>query len=248
MGKYEVKGLPSSAFHFLLHTSYLLLPLLLFRHVPNALTGLRLLLAIVFFALLSIYQYEGRGAWLLNSAFVLYSVALFTDFLDGYLARKWKVEGAFGRITDPFVDKILVLGSFAFFSGKNFVVSEAIRTAPPLPDAHFVAKTITGVAPVVIVILIARELLVTVLRSHAEASGHAFGADRFGKVKMVVQSVTILAILAYVNYLDLWKQLNVERPVTFFRDLCIWTTVIVTVLSCVGYVRRSIALYRKPSP
>jgi len=43
---------------------------------------------------------------------------LVTDFLDGYLARRWKVEGAFGRVVDPFVDKVLVLGSFIFFAGK----------------------------------------------------------------------------------------------------------------------------------
>src|SRR5437588_7415729 len=109
----------------------------MFRHVPNILTGGRLLLAVVFFFLLSFYQHEGRGdPYLLNSAFVIYLVALFTDFLDGYLARKWKVEGAFGRIVDPFVDKVLVLGSFIFFAGKNFVMQEE-RTA--------VVKTITGV-------------------------------------------------------------------------------------------------------
>src|SRR3954463_5264121 len=93
----------------------------MFRHVPNLLTGLRLVLAMVFFVMLAYYQYEGRGdPWFLNIAFMIYLVALFTDFLDGFLARRWHVEGQVGGIGAPFVDKVLVLGSFAFFAGKNF--------------------------------------------------------------------------------------------------------------------------------
>src|SRR5215212_1381737 len=114
----------------------------MFRHVPNALTFGRLVLAAVFFVMLSYYQYEGRGdPTFLNVAFFIYLVALFTDFLDGYLARKWHVEGAFGRVVDPFVDKILVLGSFVFFAGKNFIIPEtAITPAPTM-----VVRTLTGV-------------------------------------------------------------------------------------------------------
>src|SRR3954453_17594938 len=134
----------------------------MFRHVPNLLTGLRLLLAMVFFVMLAYYQYEGRGdPWFLNIAFMIYLVALVTDFLDGFLARRWKVEGQFGRVVDPFVDKILVLGSFAFFAGKNFVIQPAV-----LDQGRTLLRvdTITGVAPGVVVILLARELLVTTFR------------------------------------------------------------------------------------
>lgn len=208
------------------------------KHIPNAITGGRLILAGVFFALLAFYQYERPGSpWLLNIAFVIYCIALFSDFLDGYLARKWKVEGAFGRIVDPFVDKILVLGSFAFFAGKNFVI-------PDYQVAHGV-KTITGVVPAYVIIMLARELLVTALRGVAESDGHSFGAEMAGKVKMVVQSVTILIILAYVNYLDNWGKWEIETYVRYFRDFAIWTTVVITVLSCVGYVRRAITMYSK---
>src|SRR5215216_14361 len=134
----------------------------MFRHVPNLLTVSRLLLALVFFAMLAYYQYEGRGdPWFLNTAFFVYAVALFTDFLDGFLARRWKVEGQFGRVVDPFVDKILVLGSFAFFAGKNFVIQHVIVGAA---HAQYRVDTITGVAPGIVVILLARELLVTTLR------------------------------------------------------------------------------------
>ena len=188
-----------------------------------------------FFFLLSYYQHGGRGdPLLLNSAFAVYLVALITDFLDGYLARRWKVEGAFGRVVDPFVDKVLVLGSFIFFAGKNFVVQEE-HTA--------VVKTITGVVPWMVVLILARELLVTTLRGAAESSGQDFGADLGGKFKMVIQSVTILAILLYVNYFE-GAGGDIERYARYCRDGFIWLTIVATLLSGLSYTQRAIHLYR----
>src|SRR5688572_31192026 len=213
----------------------------MFRHVPNALTASRLLLAAVFFAILSFYQHEGRGdPTMLNIAFVVYLVALITDFLDGYLARRWKVEGAFGRIVDPFVDKVLVIGSFIFFAGKNFIIPE---TAPH-GGTHEVVKTISGVVPAMVVVILARELLVTSLRSLSESSGQAFGAAFSGKLKMVLQSVTILVILVYVNYLPRLNASGLEVAARVFRDACIWATLAITVVSGLMYVQRATTLYR----
>jgi len=213
----------------------------MFRHVPNALTGSRLILAAVFFVLLGYYQYEGRGdPTLLNIAFVVYCVALFTDFLDGYLARRWRVEGPFGRVVDPFVDKVLVIGSFIFFAGKNFIIPE---TAMP-PHPSMVVKTLTGVAPGMVVLILARELLVTSLRGMSEGTGQAFGAAFSGKLKMVVQSITILVILLYVNYFYRFeKGSSIEHYARIFRDVCIWVTILVTVWSGLLYVRRARAIY-----
>lgn len=217
----------------------------MFRHVPNLLTGLRLVLAAVFFGMLAYYQYEGRGdPWFLNTAFVIYLVALFTDFLDGYLARKWKVEGAFGRVVDPFVDKVLVLGSFIFFAGKNFVIQDAIVNEG---QTVHVVKTISGVAPWMVVVLLARELLVTSLRGMAESQGQKFGADMGGKLKMVFQSATILVVLTYVNYygwLDRPEHGLAKGIATWFRDICIWGTVLITLASGWSYIRRGVALYQ----
>jgi CDP-diacylglycerol---glycerol-3-phosphate 3-phosphatidyltransferase len=217
----------------------------MFRHVPNALTAARLVLAAVFFVQLSFYQHEGRGdPWLLNSAFIVYLIALLTDFLDGYLARRWKVEGAFGRVVDPLVDKVLVLGSFIFFAGKNFIIAQ---TATGLEPGTGVVKTVSGVAPGIVVLLLARELLVTSIRGSSEGGGQAFGAAFSGKLKMVFQSVTILVILIYVNYLDRLGSGHAQlRAVGLFcRDFCIWATVGITVLSGLLYVQRAVAMYRR---
>ena len=216
----------------------------MYGHIPNLLTGSRLLLAAVFFALLSFYQYQGRGdPWLLNVAFLIYVVALVTDFLDGYLARKWKVEGVFGRIVDPFVDKILVLGTFIFFAGKNFIIPDPDFATPN----HLVVKTITGVAPMVVVLLLGRELLVTTLRGVAESEGQNFAAQFSGKLKMGFQSGTILAILLYVNYHDWLRDHRLELAARWVRNIGIWGTVAITLLSAMGYVRKAVVLYRKPN-
>ena len=210
--------------------------------VPNLLTTGRLLLAAVFFALLGFYQYEGRGAFispsLLNVAFIIYCVALVTDFLDGYLARRWKVEGAFGRVVDPFVDKVLVIGSFIFFAGKNFII--------PSTAGKYVVYTITGVAPWMVVVILARELLVTSFRGLGEGAGQNFGAAFSGKVKMGFQSATILVVLVYVNYFAPYQdQWHAEQYFRYFRDFCVWGTVVVTVLSGLAYVRRAMIVFQK---
>ena len=148
------------------------------------------------------------------------------------VARKWKVEGTFGRVADPFVDKILVLGSFAFFAGKNFII--------PDPGGHpWVVTTITGVVPAMVVLILARELLVTSLRGQSEASGANFGAAFSGKLKMTIQSVTILVILIYVNYFrdQVWA--------LWIRDFFIWATIVITLISGLLYIQRAVSMHRE---
>ncbi len=215
------------------------------RQIPNLITTARLVLAIVFFTILSWYQYGGRGhSTLLTLGFFICLIAITTDWLDGYLARKWKVESGFGRVVDPFVDKILVLGSFIFFAGKNFIISD-----PSIPQPY-VVKTITGVAPWMVVIILGRELLVTSIRGLAEKAGLRFGADKWGKLKMVLQSVTILVIITYVYFHEVVHQHfpaamgGYDRWAGLFRDVMIWVTLVVTVGSAWGYLKRSVQLMR----
>ncbi len=223
----------------------------MFRHVPNLLTGLRLVLAAVFFFMLSYYQHEGTykrhgDALWLNIAFFVYLIALITDYLDGHLARKWNVEGAFGRVVDPFVDKVLVLGSFVFFAGKNFTIPFHDPNAMPTN-----VTTITGVVPWMVVVILGRELLVTSLRGLSESSGQNFGAQFSGKLKMVFQSITILVILVYVNYRG-WLldkgYVGLEWWAARARDACIWATLLITIFSGALYVRRAMRVYRSSTP
>ena len=78
-------------------------------NIPNAITFSRLILAFVVFALI-----DFTDAWL--TCFAIFIVAVSTDFLDGYLARKWNQVTVLGRILDPFVDKIIVGGTLIFLT------------------------------------------------------------------------------------------------------------------------------------
>ncbi len=205
------------------------------KQIPNALTVSRLILSLVFFVMLALVSFEKHNAPTLymNLATLIYLVAAGTDWLDGYLARKWQATSVFGRVVDPFVDKILVLGAFIYFAGPAFAL---------LRENGWIS--LSGVTPTVVVILLAREFLVTTLRSVAEGSGQNFGAAWSGKLKMVLQCVTIFVILVYVNYRPELIRVDWDSAARIFRDACVWVTVAVTILSALSYLQRSIQLSR----
>ncbi|MEZ6192856.1 MAG: CDP-alcohol phosphatidyltransferase family protein [Phycisphaerales bacterium] len=143
-----------------------------YRQLPNQLTLLRLVLAAVFFVLLNCYRYEADSpAWLLPVAIVVFILAAITDTLDGYLARKWHVESKFGRIMDPFCDKVLVIGAFVYLAGPRFVIPGSVE----IGDIDFFSM-VTGVYPWMVAVILARELLVTAIRGELEGEGVKFGA------------------------------------------------------------------------
>lgn len=202
----------------------------MYRHIPNLITISRLVLTVVFFAVLNVNEREtfARQMW---TGFVVFLLAGGTDFLDGYLARRWKVESAFGRVVDPFVDKILICGAFIFFSSNRFI-SVAAKDLFPAGTAQGLG-TVTGVLPWMAVVLIGREFLITSIRGLAESRGIDFRADWAGKIKMIVQSVAVGAVMVDLACLQKVAWVHVTR------DVCIWTTVVVTVLSATTYIVRA---------
>ena len=89
-----------------------------FTHWPNRITMMRLVGAAVLFVLLALIAERNpadvRG-WI-HISFWLFVVTAATDFLDGWLARRDNLVSAFGRIADPFCDKVLIVGSLVFLS------------------------------------------------------------------------------------------------------------------------------------
>ena len=141
-------------------------------NLPNKITLSRIALAFVLFILLSL-QFGGVQLFADRSTSLWVAAALFTfcvstDWLDGMLARKLNLVTAFGRIADPFADKLLVLGTLIYLI--------------PISDL---------IAPWFVVVLLAREFLVSGLRSYLESRGIPFGARWGGKLKMILQSVLI---------------------------------------------------------
>jgi CDP-diacylglycerol--glycerol-3-phosphate 3-phosphatidyltransferase len=189
-------------------------------NLPNQITIGRLLLAVVFFALLAQYDHRAGQTWLLDVGFVLFVVAALTDILDGYLARKYDQITSLGRILDPFVDKVLVCGTFVLLAGPSFLS----------PDGRHV---VTGVQAWMVVLILGRELLVTGLRGFSESIGRDFGANVYGKAKMWVQSVTAPTIIIVVAH----ERTAFSAPFFYWlRYGLLWLTVIVTTLSMTSYL------------
>lgn len=205
-------------------------PVLQRQHIPNLLTMLRLALAAVFFTLLASYQFGANQAWLLIPAMALFITAALTDTLDGILARRWEVESKFGRIMDPFCDKVLILGAFVLLAGPSFSY-EDFRAVDGLAVVHIVQAS--GVYPWMVVVMLARELLVTGIRGEMEGTGHKFGANLWGKLKMILQSVGVPVVLLIAYLIDI--EFQFARGLTLPRDILVYATVLVTVLSGIPY-------------
>ncbi|MDN3514255.1 MAG: CDP-diacylglycerol--glycerol-3-phosphate 3-phosphatidyltransferase [Candidatus Brocadia sp.] len=169
-------------------------------NLPNRLTLMRLLLAIVFFIFLS-YRYY-------TIALAAFLLAWLTDWLDGYLARKKGLLTDFGRIADPFVDKIIVCGGFILL----------------IQHGHDI------IPPWMVVVIVAREFLVNSLRSYSESRGIEFGATIWGKAKMFIQSLTISIILLFFAYFKHF--IAIKQGIIFM----LWLTVIITLVSGIKYM------------
>jgi len=188
-----------------------------FWNVPNQLTTLRLILSIVLFVFLSL-------GWFLTSM-VLFMIAAGTDWVDGYWARKYGQVTMLGRILDPFVDKIIICGTFTLLGG------------------YYPTSGIHGWMAVVIV---GRELLVTALRSFLEQQGTDFSAKMSGKLKMVFQclaAATSLYVLAYPAHHEGVTEL--PQWLTYLLHGSVWTAIFFTVYSGIGYVVIAGRLLRK---
>lgn len=190
-------------------------------NLPNQITVGRFVLSLVFIVLMARFDHRALPGcqWMLDWAFWIFIVAAVSDILDGYLARKYNQVTSFGRILDPFVDKILVGGAFVLFLGTGFVDQAG--------------HNVTDLAAWMVVVIIARELLVTGLRSFSEAGGTPYAANWWGKIKMVVQSFAIGYIIQTIGALSHVAWLVQLRP------YILWITVIVTVGSVISYLAAS---------
>jgi CDP-diacylglycerol---glycerol-3-phosphate 3-phosphatidyltransferase len=217
-------------------------PTSLQRRIPNVLTAARLVIAAAFFVLLAAWNYPARHLideakigplrplWPYLAAAALFGLAALTDAIDGPLARKWKVVSKFGRVMDPFADKVLVVGAFIMLAGPTFGVEAEGR--PPFQ--------VSGVTSWMVVVILGRELLVTSFRAVLEGDGHDFSATWSGKAKMVLQACVIPFILVILGVFDV-RRGAVGR---WLIDISVWVTVGVTILSGVPYVRRGLTMLR----
>lgn len=141
------------------------------------------------------------GNWIMLGIFV---VASLTDFLDGYLARKWNQVTSFGKFADPLADKLLVFASLLYFI------------------------TIGLVADWVVMIILAREFIVTGVRLVAASEGKVIAASNLGKYKTASTMVAI--ILLYINPLLIIDSIDMSAG-----DIMMIIAVALTIISGIDY-------------
>jgi CDP-diacylglycerol--glycerol-3-phosphate 3-phosphatidyltransferase len=191
-------------------------------NLPNRITLARLLLAVFFFVLLAQFDVSHPNVRLLDVCTVLFIIAALTDWLDGYLARKRNQVTAMGRVLDPFVDKVLVCGTFVFLAGASFRSDAGVQ--------------VSAFQPWMAVLILGRELLVTGLRGFSEARGISFGAVGFGKAKMVLQSIAAPVLMFLVAHPGV---IAYSSAVDWLKLTLVWATVIVTAASMLPYLIHS---------
>jgi len=176
-------------------------------NVPNKISVARLVLSIGVFTFLETGFYQ--------VATVLFLVAAGTDWMDGWYARKYDQVTKLGRILDPFCDKILICGTYLLL---------ALEMSAQSPEFPWYARIMGWMA----IVVVGRELLVTVIRSMVEGSGGDFSANMAGKLKMWFQCIAIvscLLALIYNNSAD--HESATKLAVTESVPAWIWYTMIV---------------------
>jgi CDP-diacylglycerol--glycerol-3-phosphate 3-phosphatidyltransferase len=141
----------------------------------------------------------------------LFLLASFTDFLDGWLARRKRQITRLGKLLDPAADKILM-------------------------SAAFISLVELGAAPAwMVALIVAREFAVSALRSFAAAEGHVLAADLSGKVKTVVHVVAVSVLIIHERLVDL----GLDAPVIeWLVPAVLWASIAASVISGLDYFVR----------
>jgi len=178
--------------------------------LPNLLTLFRIFVTPLFFILF--FYFPTKVFSLLAS--LLFALASLTDFLDGYIARRWHLETSLGKFLDPLADKLLV----------------AVALIMLIP--------LDRVSSWMVAVIIGREILVTGLRVVAVTEGMVISASRLGKYKTVLQILSVICLLIHYEY-----QLNIQSSYFLinFHEMglgLLWIAMFVTVWSGIDYFRK----------
>jgi CDP-diacylglycerol--glycerol-3-phosphate 3-phosphatidyltransferase len=178
---------------------------------------MRLFLSAVVFTLLGLAaRTPAPPVLLLDFAFGLFIATALTDMLDGMIARRYGLVTTFGRIADPFADKVLAIGSFIFLLC--------------FPDSYL--------KPWMVVIIISREFLVSGLRGFIEGQGRQFPAMIWGKTKVTSQYSLIGWLIFFTAHL---RDVSAAR---YFTQVAVIGVTVWTALSGVAYLVKAVRMLK----
>lgn len=174
--------------------------------LPNLLTLLRILLIPVVLVFI-----DNDSPTRCFIAALLYSLSAITDFIDGYLARKWGQVSLLGKFLDPLADKILVMATLVWM----------------VPMGRIAAW--------LVVVLLTRELAITALRGIASSEGLVIAARQKGKHKTALQMVGILCLILHFRYPVLLT--NQVMDLHLVGLYTIYLSLVFSIVSAVEYVQ-----------
>lgn len=186
-------------------------------NLPNKLTILRMILVPVMVVLF----YLGQSfpiCYILST--IVFLIAAITDFFDGYLARKYDLVTDFGKFMDPLADKALVLVALIL-----------------IVDLGIGEGVFSYIAPITLIVMLIRELVVSGLRLVGANKGVVIAADKLGKIKTVTQDIS-LPILLISYYFDLPLIVCVGLAILLIAG-------VVSVISGVSYVVKNKSLFKE---
>ena len=191
-------------------------------NLPNRLTVMRMIL-VPFFVAALLYPFPHHFL----AAFVLFAVASYTDHLDGKIARKRNLITNFGKFMDPLADKVMLLSAMVCLVSLD------------LADVW------------IVVLMLAREFMVTSIRLVAADRGRVIAANIWGKAKTVSQIIAILAVLLMQYLLELGGMGVLPLPAEsglimgMIGDILLAIAAFFTVLSGLVYLRRNWDILRE---
>ncbi len=142
-------------------------------------------------------------------AAVIFCIASFTDCLDGFIARKYNMVTNFGKFMDPLADKLLVCSAMIALIG----IEDAVV---PLPS-------------IVVIVIIAREFIITGFRTIAAEQNIVIAAGVWGKLKTICQMLMLIVLL-----------LNIDNIyIIAIGNILIYASLVLAIVSAVDYVFRN---------
>ena len=189
-------------------------------NLPNKLTMGRMI-AVPFFVVCYIFE-------LYLPAFIIFILASLTDMLDGKIARKYNLITDLGKFLDPIADKVLVTSALVIMvADPNNNVFTAIL------GEYNLGLILGGIG---VVIIIARELVVSSLRMMAAKQGKVLAAEKIGKVKTFFTDVTLVVVLLASGLYEFSAATEAARIIAIISLVGFGISVLLTIISGVSYL------------
>lgn len=192
----------------------------IFRNIPNILTVSRMILAPIFF-LLFFYNYY-------YLAIICFFFASVTDFLDGFLARKFNLISKFGKMYDPLADKILIFLGWLCFVIKPpyFILNDTFNSSTTISIilSNYMNINPNYIVFTLLVILLLRDLIVTTLREEKfKKENIILKTNYIGKIKTTVFIICIHLYLTYqLTPIDFFLSNNIVKSLSIIENLLLY--------------------------